>query len=743
MARRVLIFVCMLCLLAAGPAGAADKAFSDKAVEAAIAKGVKFLFNQQKPDGNWDPYGAKGEYPTGPSAMAVYALMESGISPQDKRLEKALAWLAKTPTKKTYSLGLRCNVWQTANIYTRKRYHQLLIRESRQLRDGTTNGSYGYSVPGAGDNSNSQYGLLGVWAARRGDIEIPKKYWQLVLSHWLRSQSPNGGWNYGTGTIESTATMTAAGVASLFVCFDNLFAQKFKGCEAGFRLPAIERGLAWFDKNFRKTIKGGPNYYYLYGVERVGLASGYKYFGTADWYKLGAQKLLSSQSGDGWGNVVNTSFALLFLVRGRNPVLFNKLEFHGDWNNRPRDLAMLTRWLSRTFEVTVNWQIINLRVPVRELHDAPILYITGAKRPTFSEDELDKLRQYVWQGGTIFSARECKGTGFGKGIREIYKKLFPEYKLTECKPGHEIYKVYFTLRGRPKFSVISNGIRPLVIHTDEDLPMSWQLQKVATKRKEFEAAANIFMYTTDKGTLRRRGTTLWPAKPKFTPVRTIRLARLKTTGRYDPEPLAYERLALLMGRETKVQLDVLGPMDINELAQANAQLATITGVDAFSLTAEQREALKAFVAGGGTLVLDAAGGSKAFRKSAEGEVQKMYGPDALEVLSSRHDLYRNPLDDVAGMRIDKVGFRRITRKMLGKQKTPRLEAALVKGRPAVIYSRQDITAGLVGYPSLTADGYDPGDAGTPGSAYRIMRNIVLYSARGSKGPTPTSATASP
>jgi len=754
--RTIAVILAAGCLLAASstPAPAQQQAFSDEAVEKAIERGVKFLLSQQRENGSWPPFGEPGQnyHASGPTALATYALLESGISPQDERMAKALDWMAQTPENMTYSLGLRCSAWQIANVTTRKKYYKLLAKEARMLYSGTKSGSYSYSVPtGGGDNSNSQYGLLGVWAAARGDVEVPKQYWQLVLSHWLRCQNPDGGWDYGHQG-NSTATMSAAGVASLFVCFDNIFAAKFAECGSDFRLSAIDKGLEWFDRNFLGTLTGkvpmgiGGLDYYLYGVERVGLASGYKYFGKADWYKLGCEKLLAVQQANGsWagshgGPNVGTAFCLLFLVRGRNPVLFNKLEYEGDWNNRPRDLASLTGWLSQTFEITVNWQIVNLRVPIRELHDAPILYIAGSKAPTFTDEQLEKLREYVWQGGTLFSCRECGGREFGTGIREVYKKLFPQYELVDCGPEHEINDVYFQLKGRPKFSMISNGIRPLVIHTDEDLPMEWQLQRYATKRREFEAAANVFMYVTDRGTLRRRATSLWPEAPEFTAARTVRLARLKTSGHYDPEPLAYERFARLLGRETATKLEVLGPMAIEELPEANAPVATLTGVDKFTVTPEQQAILKRYVEAGGTLVIDAAGGSEDFDKSARELIAAMFGADRLGTIATSHDLYRDPLPGVKDVKIEEVQYRRVTRKMLGKRKDPRLQAVFLKERPALIYSKQDLTAGLVGYPSLTCDGYDPGDARTPGSAYQLMRNIVLYAAR-SLPAEPTSAPA--
>ena len=40
-------------------------------------------------------------------------------------------------------------------------------------------------------------------------------------------------------------------------------------------------------------------------------------------------------------------------------------------------------------------------------------------------------------------------------------------------------------------------------------------------------------------------------------------------------------------------------------------------------------------------------------------------------------------------------------------------------RPVIIYSAQDVTGGLVGYPSYAVDGYEPV------SAFAILRNVVL------------------
>lgn len=58
--------------------------------------------------------------------------------------------------------------------------------------------------------------------------------------------------------------------------------------------------------------------------------------------------------------------------------------------------------------------------------------------------------------------------------------------------------------------------------------------------------------------------------------------------------------------------------------------------------------------------------------------------------------------------------------MDGSADRPRLRALSHNGRLAVIFSADDITAGLVGYPRWPLRSYEPD------SAFALMRNAVLF-----------------
>ena len=467
----------------------------------------------------------------------------------------------------------------------------------------------------------------------------------------------------------------------------------------------------------------------MYGISRVGIATGFKHFNGIDWYKSGAARLLKSQKSEGsWGEVYSTAFAMLFLMNARRPAIFSKLKYDGDWNNRPRDLATLNRWLPSWYCLgQLSWHVVNFKMPVRDWQDSPILLITGSKTPVFTQADLGKLRKFALQGGTILSVTEFDGKEFSEAIRKTYKQMFPEYKLKSLPKTHEIYsqKVCFDLPAdKLKLEVISNGVRPLVLHTDTDLTAHWQAGAITKEsRTYFRAATNIARYLVGQLMyLRNRGVSHWPENKKVATTRTIHIYRLKHGGNWNPEPMAFEALAMKMKNRCGIKLVVKPPLAIAQLPQSGVKLAMMTGTDAVKFSDAEKAALRAFVAGGGTVLIDVAGGDgryggvKPFTHSIRDALAEIYPGRRYK---PRQLAYSSPLYNVDGNKIKTVSFRQQTY-MKVREKYPQIRAIVVDGEPGILLSELDLTAGLVGYRSMTVDGY------TPDSAFKIVRNIILY-----------------
>jgi hypothetical protein len=124
--------------------------------------------------------------------------------------------------------------------------------------------------------------------------------------------------------------MTAAGVGTLALCEIELrVAGAFSPSQAEKLGLARARGIAWLTQRFTVSTNpmlGGWNYYYLYGLERLGAFTGIARLGDHDWYGEGAAVLVEQQTEKGsWLNgsdLSDTCFAILFLRRataGRGP----------------------------------------------------------------------------------------------------------------------------------------------------------------------------------------------------------------------------------------------------------------------------------------------------------------------------------------------------------------------------------------------------------------------------------------
>ena len=143
-------------------------------------------------------------------------------------------------------------------------------------------------------------------------------------------------------------------------------------------------------------------FYYLYALERAGRLAGVRFFGQNDWYRLGAEEIVEEQNklsgfwqaGGQENELVATSFALLFLAKGRAPVLINKLRHppEQDWNNDPDDVRNIVSIVSEDWKNLLAWQVVDPRIAtIQEMLQAPIVFFNGHEAPEFSVQAKENL----------------------------------------------------------------------------------------------------------------------------------------------------------------------------------------------------------------------------------------------------------------------------------------------------------------------------------------------------------------
>src|SRR5206468_8963756 len=109
-----------------------------------------------------------------------------------------------------------------------------------------------------------------------------------------------------------------------------------------------------------------------------------------------------------------------------------------DWNQRPRDVANLTRWVGDQVEGSLKWHVVSLAAPVAELHDAPILYLAGSRPVALSDDEVAKVRRFIEEGGMVVANADCGSRGFASSVEKLAGKMFP-YEFRDLPADHPLY----------------------------------------------------------------------------------------------------------------------------------------------------------------------------------------------------------------------------------------------------------------------------------------------------------------
>jgi hypothetical protein len=409
---------------AVGPVPTAGAA-TPKEIDTAIQRGMGYLREQytggnfEQGDAGHDPGGA------GAAALAGLALLEGGAAPNDPAIAAIAPFVRKSSftMNHTYQVGLaimfldrlgdpndvpiiqmlavRLLAGQNkAGGWTYMTGGEVPPAEQQRLEAAFRSQPMGLA-PGqqakslhpavaqhaqvmwaardasnlANDNSNTQFGLLALWIARKNGVNAEAAL-ALIEQRFLTTQLQTGGWGY-TESVPGSPSMICVGLMALATGMGRQQERRLTATTApkpepkaapaekekaapktddpfftpakkedpkkaervgvaptgdGLRDAAINRGFAALGQFLGAAaaqggiVVGNPSLgnrdlYFLWCLERVGVIFGKERIGGVDWYEAGANALVRGQAGDGsWGvpgypTHVNTSFAILFLSK--------------------------------------------------------------------------------------------------------------------------------------------------------------------------------------------------------------------------------------------------------------------------------------------------------------------------------------------------------------------------------------------------------------------------------------------
>lgn len=526
----------------------------------AIGKGQQSLLAAQQPDGAWDT--EKAQWRVGMSSLALLALLKTGAAPDSPEIRRGLDWLRTQQPHMTYETSLMIQALAAANEGNSDVKKLATLLEEGQTQVGPSRGSWRYTtVPaGDGDNSNAQFAILGLHEAGQMGVSIGNETLRRARVHWIDSQNADGSWGYSGGAAANgTGSMTAAGIASLHLLRALLRPAQPELNEHGALVcredpqlqESLDRARRWLGDRFSVQTNPGSGQwllYYLAGVARAGRYGGHRIFVAGgrnrhDWYREGADFLIHSQNraAGTWKEgsqdaIVGTSFALLFLSRGLEPVLVSKLQFGkrdanqnstGHQRSRhPNDISNLMQFLSRrpTCPKQITWQTVDVaKANVADLQQAPIVYVSGSEAPQFTPEDVALLKSYLARGGSLFVDSACRSEVFDKWFRNFVGDLYPPTTAQlKLLPGeHPVYHSDYNIVdeiGNPVLELWGLEIdnRTAIVYSPHGLSCLWdkwtafdvlERPKSLTSKIELgvRVGTNVVTYLTREALARERG----------------------------------------------------------------------------------------------------------------------------------------------------------------------------------------------------------------------------------------------
>ena len=774
------------------PLSAAD--IDPEKVSKAIERGVIYLKGKQKADGSWEGYPNESgsSEPSGLTSLCVIALRSAGVPKDDPAIVRALQYLRGIRFGGGNYHNYAASLQTMAMALCDPERDLPLIRnnvrwlEELQLQKGSSSGGWSYTPKQTNsDNSNAQFSILALYEAERVGVSAKHETWQRAKKYWEQTQNQRGSWGYtptgDKGSSGDTGSMTCAGIASLVITsgMTGQGGAVVRGDRIICHTPGadpdqnrIQNGLTFLANHF--SVDNNPNmgqtylYYYLYGLERVGRMTAQRFIGKHDWYREGTDFLLQRKGELGvyWSDtsqstLMPTSFAIIFLSRGRWPILVSKIQYGDDksWNMHANDVDHLTRYVESRWKNELTWQVINLSPATSEdLMQSPVLYLSGNRSPLPKTDRemestVRKLRDYLDHGGFIFAEAQPNDESFATGFRELIRRVLPEegYELRLLDVTHPIWHAEVEIEPdqiRP-IEGINFGCRTSVVFCPAEkqgdgnrpsLSCLWEVAKAYERDEPYPAGVqrqidagldigiNILAYATNREMKTKDQKMLETVGMALAGVNQRRgrvyLGLLEQGGGANSAPRAVPNMLqwaeVSLGIPVDIRVDRVSMVDPSVF---DYPILFMHGRGTFTFSAEERERFGNFIGNGGTLFANAICSSPPFVDAFKREMQQIFPESPFVRIPNDDPLFS---DQYGGFTIERLRVQtpRLSpgrqMQLAPQEQVPELYGIKVDDRWAVVFSPLDVSCALEKTSTLDCKGYHPE------SALRLAVNVLMY-----------------
>jgi hypothetical protein len=132
----------------------------------------------------------------------------------------------------------------------------------------------------------------------------------------------------------------------------------------------------------------------------------------------------------------------------RDDFVFAQLMHEGDWDPDPSAVHNLLKHArdNSTLGVKFNRENVNLAKFDQRTATYPLMYMTGHREFTWSDDDVGRLQRYLKAGGILLADACCGRMAFDLAFRREIAKVFPQQKLERLPLDHPIYHCHYDVK---------------------------------------------------------------------------------------------------------------------------------------------------------------------------------------------------------------------------------------------------------------------------------------------------------
>lgn len=399
------------------------------------------------------------------------------------------------------------------------------------------------------------------------------------------------------------------------------------------------------------------------------------------------------------------------------------------WRSFPGDGYGIVSKANKALAESLNYQYATK--PLAEggfdPHDVPLLYMTGDYAFTFTEQEVENLRRFLMDGGTILFNAARGREAFTRAVAMEMRRVFPNKPFMRMPPDHPVFNARYRI---PRVTVMADGARftqaPEVYSIDigtraAAILLPWGAGAAWSDAGEYHPrgrhmvdeladrlGVNLIAYVLGSTEYARFLAQKFAVYSGQDPAEgdPLRFAIARYRGSFDLYPAVQNSVLSAIRRNLDVAVDYSPAyVDLDAPALHYYPLAFMTGHYDFQLTDPQVANLRSYLTRGGVLLASAGAGLSPFDMAFRREMQRVLPDAPLVQLPPTHPIFLS-----GPIRIDHVKY---TEPVIRDDPTldqPVIFGQFVNDQLAVIYTPYDLMTGVNREPNAYAKAYAPRDA---------------------------------